>query len=398
MTPTKLDAAAALERMDGMAPALDCAPAFDYSGLDKPTVDDLHFAEKEYQHGRQMAERGLMHMSDAIAVAHEALCGVVANCDNSKHGNRGEDTFKVWCASIGITKDTAYRLLQVANLMDHSNPRQQKVLKELAPSLLYAVAKPSAPAELVKKVKDGEITTHKAYRDLLKENQQLREDRVNAMNRAERAESRAYDAETRLKNSCIAEQNAQEALQAAESARDAAIADMDGLMEQNTKLKKRVDAAEAREEEAWKMHDKAEARAKAAEDAMKHQPLASVVDEEEVDRRAHQQAYGIAADMTDELRTKNNQLGQENAALQKQLEEARGSSSYDSEADMDTVCSCIRSIMDLWAMAFPAFERLTGNAYRNASDYADEAVNNILRDIARVESERAQKCSKEVKA
>ena len=132
-------------------------PAFDYSGLTGQTVEDLHFAEKEYQHGKKLAERGLIHMGDAIAIAHEALCGVVANCDNSgdgacrnlrrAHNNQhSDDTFRAWCVSIGITKDTAYRLLQVATLMDHSNPRQQKVLKELSPSLLYAVAKPSAPA------------------------------------------------------------------------------------------------------------------------------------------------------------------------------------------------------------------------------------------------------------
>ena len=127
-------------------------PAFDYSGLTDQTVEDLHFAENEYRHGKQMAERGLVHMGNAIAAAHDALCGVVALCDNSKHGNRGEDTFRAWCVSIGITKDTAYRLLQVSALLDGSSPRQQKILKELSPTLLYAVAKPSAPAELVEQV------------------------------------------------------------------------------------------------------------------------------------------------------------------------------------------------------------------------------------------------------
>ncbi len=78
-----------------------------------------------------------------------------------------DDTFRAWCVSIGITKDTAYRLLQVAAPMDHSSPRQQRVLKELSPSLLYAVAKPSAPAELVARVKSGDITTHKQYQEAL---------------------------------------------------------------------------------------------------------------------------------------------------------------------------------------------------------------------------------------
>ena len=144
-------------------------PAFDYSGLTDQTVEDLHFAENEYRHGKQMAERGLVHMGNAIAVAHDALCGVVAQCDNSKHGNRGDDTFRAWCVSIGITKDTAYRLLQVSALLDGSSPRQQKILKELSPTLLYAVAKPSAPAVLFVGRYDGPIQPasllNRKYRD-----------------------------------------------------------------------------------------------------------------------------------------------------------------------------------------------------------------------------------------
>ena len=139
--PSKLDAAAALESMDSMDALQskplttvpdEMRPAFDYSGLDAQTVDDLHFAEKEYQHGKKLAERGLVRMGDAIAIAHEALCGVVAICDNSgdgacrnlrrAHNNQhSDDTFRAWCVSIGITKDTAYRLLQVAALMDNSS-------------------------------------------------------------------------------------------------------------------------------------------------------------------------------------------------------------------------------------------------------------------------------------
>lgn len=122
----------------------DKCPAFDYSGLTDQAVEDLHFAEDEYRHGKQMAERGLVHMGNAIAAAHDALCGVVQLLDNSKHGNRGDDSFRAWCCSIGITKSTAYNLLQVSALMDGSSPRQRAILEALPPTLLYAVAKPSA--------------------------------------------------------------------------------------------------------------------------------------------------------------------------------------------------------------------------------------------------------------
>lgn len=183
------DASGAMSNPSGAAAACSAA-AFDYSGLDAQTVTDLHLAEQTYTSGRKLAEMGLRRMADGVSIAHDALCGgVVHKMDNSKHGNRGEDTFRRWCESIGVGKSTAYKLLQVAALFDASSPRQQQVLEELSPSLLYAAAKPSAPADLVQAVKSGDITTHKQYQDLLKENQQLRADRVNALNAAAAAEA-----------------------------------------------------------------------------------------------------------------------------------------------------------------------------------------------------------------
>ena len=211
-----------------LTPAGQTAPAeFDYSGLDEQTVNDLHLAEREYAAGKRLAEIGLHRMADGVAIAHEAL---VPNWDNSKHGSRGDDTFRRWCESIGVSKSAAYRLLQVTTLFDNSSPEQQKVLEEISPSLLYAAAKPSAPADLVQAVKDGDITTHKQYQELLKENQQLRADRVSALN----------------------------ATQAAEHARDAALADVNGFHEQNRQL-----AADCNR--LGLQADKANARAKEAE-------------------------------------------------------------------------------------------------------------------------------------
>ena len=306
MMPSKLDAAAALESMDSMDALQskplttipdEIRPAFDYSGLDEQTVDDLHFAEKEYQHGKKLAERGLVHMGNAIAAAHDALCGVVQQLDNGSdgacrnlrraHNNQHcDDTFRAWCVSIGITKDTAYRLLQVAALMDNSSPRQQRVLKELSPSLLYAVAKPSAPAELVAQVKSGDITTHKQYQDLLAQIKAEKE-------RADAAEKSAQNArkENAYFKELVKSAEAQthkdaEKREEAESRYESALADISGLTEQNAKLKERADSAEAREEEAWKMQSKAEARAHKAEDALKHQPITGVVDKDEVKRQA----------------------------------------------------------------------------------------------------------------
>lgn len=185
------DAGSATQSLSAAGPAsLEAEPEatpFDYSGLDDQTVADLHLAEREYLGGRKLAEMGLRRMADGVAIAHDTLCGtVVHNVDNSKHGNRGEESFRRWCESIGVGKSTAYKLLQVSNLFERSTPREQKVLEELSPSLLYAAARPSAEPEAVAALKGGDITTHKQYRELEAQLKAEREAREKAAAEAER--------------------------------------------------------------------------------------------------------------------------------------------------------------------------------------------------------------------
>jgi len=167
------DAGAATQSLSAAEPAsLEAESprlAFDYSGLDDQTVADLHLAEREYAGGKKMAEMGLRRMADAVAIAHDALCGACDKLSQAHNNQYSENTFGRWCESMGLNRKAAERLLQVSRLMDNSTPREQKVLEELSPSLLYAAAKPSAPAEVVQAVKDGDITTHKQYQEALAE-------------------------------------------------------------------------------------------------------------------------------------------------------------------------------------------------------------------------------------
>ena len=360
-------------------------PAFDYSGLTDQTVEDLHFAENEYRHGKQMAERGLVHMGDAIAAAHDALCGVVALCDNSKHGNRGEDTFRAWCVSIGITKDTAYRLLQVSALLDGSSPRQQKILKELSPTLLYAVAKPSAPAELVEQVKSGDITTNKQYQEAL------------AQIKAEK--ERADAAETE-RDKLLGAQNraawAESHIQDVEAQRDAALADVQGLTEQNAKLQQSYhDADEGRIaarlqcQKAEGERDRAEERAKDAEnqlagsrqmaeaaklrgdklkaenDALKKQPITTVVDKEEVERQAREMAAKMTADM------------------RAQLEQAASGSEQDAHSSYDNVLLADRSFQNIGKMVVPSLRRLPPEQREQLTNMLVHTLGQIQGEVSR---------------
>lgn len=398
MMPSKLDAAAALESMDSMDALQskpltmipdEIRPVFDYSGMDEQTVATLHLAENGYLHGKKLAEKGLVYMGDNIALAHDALCGVVQQLDNSKHGNRGDDSFRAWCCSIGITKSTAYNLLQVSALMDGSSPRQRAILEALPPTLLYAVAKPSAPAELVAQVKSGDITTHKQYQEAL------------AQIKAEKERADAAEAE---RDKLLGAQNraawAESHIQNVEAQRDAALADVQGLTEQNAKLQQSYhDADESRiaanlqRQKAEAERDRAEARAKDAEnqlagsrqvaeaaklrgdklkaenDALKSQPITAVVDEEEVDRRAGEKAYQMAAEMTAELRA--------------QLEQASSGSEQDAHSSYDNVLLADRSFQNIGKMVVPSLRRLPPEQREQLTNMLVHTLGQIQGEVSR---------------
>ena len=365
------DASGAMSNLSDAETACSAAE-FDYSGLDEQTVNDLHLAERECAAGRRLAEAGLRRMADGVAIAHEAL---VPNWDNSKHGNRGEDTFRRWCESIGVSKSAAYRLLQVTALFDNSSPEQQKILDSLSPSLLYAAAKPSAPADLVQAVKSGDITTHKQYQDLLKENQQLRADRVNALNAAA----------------------------AAEAARDAALADVDGLHEQNRQLQAAATGAQESYRTAHKNEDsalrratEAEQRAKEAEkqlagarqvadaarmradkyqreaEAAKAQPVAAAVDEDEINRRAHTLADELTAPLRSEL-----EAAKAAAATPEQIE-------LDTRNAYDSLLLAGRAMQNAWKSVKPQLAKLP-------PDTRAGAINQLTNTLTEIQTE-AIKC------
>ena len=361
-------------------------PAFDYSGLTDQTVEDLHFAENEYRHGKQMAERGLVHMGNAIAAAHDALCGVVAQCDNGEDGacrtmrkarnnQHSEDTFKSWCVSIGITKDTAYRLLQVSALLDGSSPRQQKILKELSPTLLYAVAKPSAPQELVEKVKNGDITTNKQYQE--------------AMAQIKAEKDRAAAAEAREEEAWNMVSKAQDEAQTAKNDLDAALADVQGLDEENARLKAEKEKAERSYNEMYESRiaanlqrqkaeaerDRAEERAKNAEDALKKQPITAVIDEEEIDRRAAEKAWGLAD-------ARNAELAKDNANLKKQVAALRSRINDDAQADFEQANYCASLMRAAWDNSKASYSRLVGEDLESTFQTICSTLNSIIEEAS----------------
>ena len=252
--------------------------------------------------------------------AQTFITGNMARIMAAKHAhdltaNHYQGSWGKWCAAVGISRDTGENMVRVAEQFGNIQLEGRSILDVQPLKLLYAAAKPSTPEVVKQAVFTGDITTYKEYQELMA---QLKAEK----DRADAAEKSAQNArkENAYFKELVKSAEAQthkdtEKREEAESRYESALADISGLKEQNAQLKERADSAEAREEEAWKMQSKAEARAKDAENqlsgsrqvaeaaklradklqeenaALKKQPIAAVVDEEEVDRRAKALAH-----------------------------------------------------------------------------------------------------------
>ncbi len=161
---------------------------FDYSELDSETAEQLG---KISENVVNIKKKYIFDMAEQVKKAHDLL----ANCKNGLFG--------AWCESIGISRFTGNNLVNIVETFNNISEEQQKNLSQLKPSLLYEAARPSAPAELVEAVKNGDITTHKEYIALKKqlEEQTDRADKATAENIRLKSEnddlSYRYDEDTR---------------------------------------------------------------------------------------------------------------------------------------------------------------------------------------------------------
>ena len=244
----------------------------------------------------------------------------------AKAGRYGGGTWTKWYESKGMSEGSARTMTQNGDAFKSATVADLKLLPSISRKDLNLIARSGCAEQLTAAAGDSQ-----RVQELLAQVKAEKE-------RADAAEKSAQNArkENAYFKELVKSAEAQthkdaEKREEAESRYESALADISGLKEQNAQLKERADSAEAREEEAWKMQSKAEARAKNAEGqlsgsrqvaeaaklradklqeenaALKKQPIAAVVDEEEVDRRAGEKAYEIAAGMTADYRVQQEQ-------------------------------------------------------------------------------------------
>ena len=346
----------------GSSAPIPSAPSFDF-GADEQTNALLLQDAQTFITGNMARIMAAKHAHDL--------------CANNKNGTWGK-----WCDVVGISRDTGDNMVHIAERFGNIQIEGKPIFDVQPLKLLYAVAKPSAPAELVEQVKTGDITTYKEYQEAL------------AQIKAEK--ERADAAETREEEAWSMVSKAQDEAQTAKSDLEVALVDLNGLTEQNAKLQQSYhDADEGRIaarlqcQKAEAERDRAEARAKDAEkqlegsrqvaeaaklrgdklkaenDALKKQPITAVVDKEEVERQARE----MAAEMTADLRA--------------QLEQAASGSEQDAHSSYDNVLLADRSFQNIGKMVVPSLRRLPPEQREQLTNMLVHTLGQIQGEVSR---------------
>lgn len=296
----------------------------------------------------------------------------------AKAGRYGGGTWTKWYESKGLSEGSARSMVKNGDAFKSATVAELKCLPELTRKDLNLIARSGCAEQLTAAAGDSQ-----RVQELL------------AQLKAEK--SRADTAEAHMEAAHADINGLTERAQKAESERDKARADQLSTAKDCNRLglkvsqeKDRADKAEAREEEAWKLQSKAETRAQEAEkqlegsrqmaeaaklrgdklkaenDALKSQPITAVVDEEEVDRRAGEKAYQMAADMT--------------AELQKKLDAVTGDAEQDVRNAYDSVLLASRAMLNTWQMVKPQFRKLP-------EEQREALANQIIHTIGSIQGE-----------
>ena len=279
----------------GSSAPMPSAPGFDFSALgdlSEQAVEtdqqfDLHYgtAQDEY-------------LISCIYVAKmHAL--------TAKAGRYGGGTWTKWYESKGMSEGSARTMTQNGDAFKSATVADLKLLPSISRKDLNLIARSGCAEQLTAAAGDSQ-----RVQELLAQ--------------LKAKEYKLNETQARLKSACIQEQESRDAMNTANAQLEAANADIKGLTEQNDQLRNRLDAAETREEEAWKMQSKAEARAKNAEDALKKQPIVGVTDPEEVRRQADALAAEAKAQARRQIEDAQRRTREAEARYQKLQQDADG--------------------------------------------------------------------------
>ena len=359
--------------------------------------------------------------------AQTFITGNMARIMAAKHAhdltaNHYQGSWGKWCATVGISRDTGDNMVRVAEQFGNIQLEGKSILDVQPLKLLYAAAKPSTPEVVKQAVFTGDITTYKEYQELMAQLKAEKERADSAEKSAQNArKENAYFKEL-VKSAEAQTHKDAEKREEAESRYESALADIRGLKEQNAELQQSYhDADEGRIaarlqcQKAEGERDKAEARAKNAEGqlsgsrqvaeaaklradklqeenaALKKQPIAAVIDEEEVDRRAKALAHQWDEEELDRLAAekawgladaRNSELAKDNTSLRKQLATLQARANDNTQADFETANYCASLFRSAWDTCKGSYSRLTGEDLESTFQTLCGALNSIMEEAS----------------
>lgn len=312
--------------------------------------------------------------------AQTFITGNMARIMAAKHAhdltaNHYKGSWGKWCAAVGISRDTGDNMVRVAEQFGNIQLEGKSIFDVQPMKLLYAAAKPSTPEEVKQAVFTGDITTYKEYQEVMAQLKAKEDELAKTQADLDHEISQndaLLDEKGRLLRECEASKkarmDAENRADTAEGSLTAAMADVQGLTEQNARLNAEKEQAEA--------------RAHKAEDALKHQPIAGVVDEEEVDRRAAEKAWGLADARNRELQEENDRLKKNSAQLERRMKATTSRMDDLGQTDFETANHCPEAMLAIWNSCKGSYSRLTGEDLENTFQYICNTLNSIRQEAA----------------
>lgn len=312
--------------------------------------------------------------------AQTFITGNMARIMAAKHAhdltaNHYKGSWGKWCAAVGISRDTGDNMVRVAEQFGNIQLEGKSIFDVQPMKLLYAAAKPSTPEEVKQAVFTGDITTYKEYQEVMAQLKAKEDELAKTQADLDHEISQndaLLDEKGRLLRECEASKkarmDAENRADTAEGSLTAAMADVQGLTEQNARLNAEKEQAEA--------------RAHKAEDALKHQPIAGVVDEEEVDRRAAEKAWGLADARNRELQEENDRLKKNSAQLERRMKAMTSRMDDLGQTDFETANHCPEAMLAIWNSCKGSYSRLTGEDLENTFSYICNTLNSIRQEAA----------------
>lgn len=312
--------------------------------------------------------------------AQTFITGNMARIMAAKHAhdltaNHYKGSWGKWCAAVGISRDTGDNMVRVAEQFGNIQLEGKSIFDVQPMKLLYAAAKPSTPEEVKQAVFTGDITTYNEYQEVMAQLKAKEDELAKTQADLDHEISQndaLLDEKGRLLRECEASKkarmDAENRADTAEGSLTAAMADVQGLTEQNARLNAEKEQAEA--------------RAHKAEDALKHQPIAGVVDEEEVDRRAAEKAWGLADARNRELQEENDRLKKNSAQLERRMKAMTSRMDDLGQTDFETANHCPEAMLAIWNSCKGSYSRLTGEDLENTFQYICNTLNSIRQEAA----------------